>query len=182
MDHPILPNYKGLLSCSSSPLFISWNNELNQLVVTNNLLVKNIKGSIDSQSDTIHYDRNSNSISLVNVQKINNLMRQSYSLMRFPLIIDAFPEITGNYNLDMFDTGTYDYLTRIGNQTIPNRRSTNNWSGEFNWYSFRYDYFDRDSQSAQKKYKRVDRITNREKQIIKEESNLGNFKDIEKDW
>ena len=135
------PNYKGLSCTSSTPLFLGWNTKLNQLVITNNLILKEreINNFYLPSFDTDSYLQNS--LSLLNLQKLNNLMRHSYSILRSPLMLESFSNPNSNYQLDLADDMSFRSVNKISflTRSQPNNKITNNWLGEFNWYSFRYD-------------------------------------------
>ena len=136
------PNYKGLISTSSAPLFLGWNNQLNQLVITNNLVLKEIKNNDEyflSSIDNENYMFNS--MTLLNIQKLNNLMRHSYSILRSPLMVESFSNLQSSYDLDLVDDSSFRSVNKISllSRIKPNKKLTYNWLGDFNWYSFRYE-------------------------------------------
>lgn len=139
-------NYKSLLSTSSSPLFIKWNNHLNQLVMTNNLILKEID-NLDVYETFSPYQLNYsfNSLNILNLQKFSGLIRNSYSIIQCPSLrlLGSSPDMTteAGYFLNKFDLPidfSIDYIKKIGTQSNPDLKLLNSWLNRFNWYSFRY--------------------------------------------
>lgn len=140
-------NYKGLLSTTVSPLFIKWNNHLNQLVLTNNLILKETNNlDIYEPSSPFQKQYLFDSFNMLNLQKFTSLIRNSYSIIQCPSLglLGSSSDSTSklNYLLDKFDLpleeATQDYLMKIGIQPNPDLRLLDSWFNRFNWYSFRY--------------------------------------------
>ncbi|AGY61431.1 Ycf1 protein (plastid) [Lotharella oceanica] len=140
-------NYKGLLTTTVSPLFIKWNNQLNQLVMTNNLILKEtINSDIYEMSSPSKTNYTFNSFNTLNLQKFTSLIRNSYSIIQCPSlgILGSSPDSKTkiDYLLDKFDLpldiSTQGYLMKIGIQPNPDSKLLNSWLTRFNWYSFLY--------------------------------------------
>ena len=146
------PNYKALNITNSSPLFIGWNTDLHQLVITNNLVVKKlpVKTTIFSPF-TIKDDKFIfTPITIGNIQKINNLLRNSYSILQTPSLKSLFSSMSLNkicklpvkiddiYYLDLLDTNEF-YLRKLSVLSKPNQNSLLA-TDILNWYSFRYTF------------------------------------------
>jgi hypothetical protein len=139
-------NYQGLFNTSASPLFLAWNNELHQLVVTNNLLLKKAITFTDDYS-TYSFSNDKfiyGPMTLFNVQKLNNLSRNSYSIIQCPSIKKLFHD---SYSLMkgiepkpvLFDDSDELYLMRLSTLSRPDK-NRNNSSVNVNWYAFRYNF------------------------------------------
>ena len=140
-------NYKGLLSTTASPLFIKWNNQLNQLVMTNNLILKDTKNlDIYDLSSPFKREYLFDSLNMLNLQKFTSLIRNSYSIIQCPslALLGSSPDSTSklDYLLEKFDMPleetTQAFFRKIGIQPNPDLRLLNSWINRFNWYSFRY--------------------------------------------
>lgn len=69
-------NYKGLINSVNSPFFVGWNDKLHQLVITNNLILKDVKVN--------NKYFNKELMPLRNIQNLNNLLPNSYSILQSP--------------------------------------------------------------------------------------------------
>jgi hypothetical protein len=165
-------NYKGMVNTSSSPLFLAWNDDLHQLVITNNLLLKKAVNFEDNYS---YYSFNNDTfisgpMTLFNIQKLNNLSRSSYSIIKSPSLKKLFKSsyIPNNPNLvdleyAIPEASDQAYLFSLSNfSRVDKMRNTS--SLNINWYAFRYN------SSKVQKYK-----TNSSK-VQKDETNLPKVK------
>ena len=120
-------NYKGLDITNSSPLFIGWNTDLHQLVITNNLILKNLPLNNDiSNLDISRFKTNQfiyGSMNINNFQTLNSLTKNSYSLIQTPSLKTLFSTINSNrfhklpiiyndniYNLNLMDLRDSNFL------------------------------------------------------------------------
>ena len=148
-------NYKGLDITNSSPLFIGWNTDLHQLVITNNLILKNLPLNNDiSNLDISRFKTNQfiyGSMNINNFQTLNSLTKNSYSLIQTPSLKTLFSTINSNrfhklpfyndniYNLNLMDLrdSNFLYFMKLSVLIKPQQNSLNQ-TNMFNWYSFRY--------------------------------------------
>ena len=136
-DLNLFDNYKGFIGTNNSPFFIGWNDKLHQLVITNNLILKDLH-STQSYS-------NQNLMPLRNIQILNNLLPNSYSLLQSPSTKD-FLMISGNkyyknsnvYLLDEFDFNnmSQNYYVKLGILDKPVSGGLK-FNKDINWLSFR---------------------------------------------
>jgi hypothetical protein len=161
-----------MVNTSSSPLFLAWNDDLHQLVITNNLLLKKAVNFEDNYS---YYSFNNDTfisgpMTLFNIQKLNNLSRSSYSIIKSPSLKKLFKSsyIPNNPNLvdleyAIPEASDQAYLFSLSNfSRVDKMRNTS--SLNINWYAFRYN------SSKVQKYK-----TNSSK-VQKDETNLPKVK------
>nr|YP_009240483.1 Ycf1 protein [Lotharella vacuolata]BAU62617.1 Ycf1 protein [Lotharella vacuolata] len=144
----LLSNYKGLLSTTSSPLFIKWNEHLNQLVLTNNLILRDEINNVNIYEPSSPYKRDYlfDSLNALNLQKFSSLVRNSYSIIQCPSLrlLGSTPTMSlkFDYLLEKFDllidNVMQDYLMKIGIQHNPDSKLLTSWFNRFNWYSSRY--------------------------------------------
>ena len=119
-------NYKGFVNNIPAPFYLAWNDDLHQLVITNNIYINSkfknpelvlINESIKNRDklDNNHlisnelltkYNINTinpnhillNTLTIPNLQKINGLSRQSYSILRTPFLEDTLLNSLQYYN------------------------------------------------------------------------------------
>ena len=135
-------NYKGLMNSSSSPLFITWNEDLHHLVITNNILLKKLITTNDtyiphlSKNDTFIFGP----MSIFNMQKLSNIVRKSYSIVQSPSLKKIFYPSNESYLLDSFEFNDEDqlYLTKLSVENKPQKTNIQSVNS-INWYSFRYN-------------------------------------------
>ncbi len=163
----LAPNYKGLLINSSSPLFIRWNNDLHQLTLTNNFFFIN---PYYSNNDFYKVLNNYNSSTISNLQKLNNISRDSYSLVQLPSIREML--FSGYYLDSIYDQPKRDYdvyISRVARRPLPTFDGIN-WENTINWYSFRLIDPVKRAQKKVDQYIAEDERDSLRKLVIQEES------------
>ena len=140
-----VPNYKNSITTSISPFYIAWNENLNQLVITNNIFIpiqKNEK--LYLRSEKSFYNKYIlNSLTMPNIKKLNNLIRNSYAIIRYPLLKNGLISDIENTNslLDYSNIENVNlehfFYVRLTTLLKPQKGGFN-WLNSFNWFSLRY--------------------------------------------
>ena len=137
-DKPYISNYKGLINTTSNPFYLGWNEDLNQLVITNNIFIPLIKKDCTYNRYGLNY------LTIPNIQKFNNLLRQSYAIVNYPFLKnnlidkrdhDRINLLLQNELFNNLDAEHFIYI-RLNTQSRPLKGGFN-WFNKFNWFSLR---------------------------------------------